>query len=68
MARASARRSSAGGPPPPGAGGAGGASSDIASPDVALDAVRNLDRKVLEYSPSEGYASYREGLAAYAGI
>ena len=38
---------------------------DIASPDVALDAVRNLDRKVLEYSPSEGYASYREGLAAY---
>jgi aspartate aminotransferase len=38
---------------------------DIATPDTALDAVRGLDRKVLEYSPSEGYASYREGLAQY---
>jgi aspartate aminotransferase len=38
---------------------------DIATPDTALDAVRGLDRKVLEYSPSEGYASYREGLARY---
>lgn len=38
---------------------------DIASPNVALAAVRSLERTVLEYSPSEGYASYREGLAAY---
>jgi aspartate aminotransferase len=38
---------------------------DIATPDTALDAVRGLNRKVLEYSPSEGYASYREGLAQY---
>lgn len=38
---------------------------DIASPQPALDAMRNLDRAVLEYSPSEGFASYREGLAHY---
>ena len=38
---------------------------DIATPDVALNAVRNLDRNVLEYSPSEGFASYRERLAGY---
>lgn len=38
---------------------------DIATPDVAMDAVRNLDRTVLEYSPSEGFARYRERLAAY---
>jgi len=38
---------------------------DIESPQVALDAVRNLDRKVIEYSDSEGYASYRTGLATY---
>lgn len=38
---------------------------DIETPEVALNAVRNLDRKVIEYSNSEGYASYREGLAKY---
>lgn len=38
---------------------------DIATPDVALDAIRNLDRKVIEYSHSAGYESYRRGLAAY---
>ena len=38
---------------------------DIASPEPALDAMRNLDRSVLEYSPSEGFASYREGLSKY---
>lgn len=38
---------------------------DIATPEVALNAVRNLDRNVLEYSPSEGFASYRERLAGY---
>lgn len=42
---------------------------DIATPAVAWDAVRNDTRKVLEYSPSEGFASYREGLAQYyAGV
>ena len=38
---------------------------DIATPVVALDAVRQDTRTVIEYSPSEGFASYREGLAAY---
>ena len=36
---------------------------DIATPQVALDAVRQDTRTVIEYSPSEGFASYREGLA-----
>ena len=30
-----------------------------------MDAVRNVDRIVLEYSPSEGFARYRERLARY---
>ncbi|MCW5900514.1 MAG: pyridoxal phosphate-dependent aminotransferase [Flavobacteriales bacterium] len=38
---------------------------DIATPEVALDAIRNLDRTVIEYSHSAGYESYRRGLAAY---
>ena len=38
---------------------------DIATPEVAMDAVRNVDRTVLEYSPSEGFARYRERLARY---
>ena len=38
---------------------------DITTPAVALDAVRQDTRTVIEYSPSEGFASYREGLAAY---
>ncbi|MEC8335350.1 MAG: pyridoxal phosphate-dependent aminotransferase [Bacteroidota bacterium] len=38
---------------------------DITTPEVALDAVRQDTRTVIEYSPSEGFASYREGLAAY---
>ncbi|HNU56904.1 MAG TPA: pyridoxal phosphate-dependent aminotransferase [Flavobacteriales bacterium] len=38
---------------------------DIASPAVALDAIRHLDRKVIEYSHSAGYESYRKGLAQY---
>lgn len=36
---------------------------DIASPQVALDAVKNADLKVLEYSHSAGFLSYREKLA-----
>ena len=31
----------------------------------ALDAIRNIDRTVLEYSPSQGYRSYREKLVGY---
>ncbi|MEO8588766.1 MAG: pyridoxal phosphate-dependent aminotransferase [Flavobacteriales bacterium] len=38
---------------------------DIATPTVALDAIRHLDRTVIEYSHSAGYESYRKGLAAY---
>jgi len=38
---------------------------DIATPEVAMDAVRNVDRTVLEYSPSEGFARYRERLSGY---
>lgn len=38
---------------------------DIASPQVALDAIRHLDRTVIEYSHSAGYESYRKGLARY---
>jgi aspartate aminotransferase len=40
---------------------------DIASPQVALDAIRQLDRTVIEYSHSAGYESYRKGLAHYYG-
>lgn len=38
---------------------------DLPTPDVALDAIRNIDRKILEYSPSDGYRSYREKLVGY---
>jgi aspartate aminotransferase len=38
---------------------------DIESPASALDAVKRSDLRVLEYSPSAGYASYRKGLASY---
>ena len=38
---------------------------DLPTPKVALDAIRNIDRKVLEYSPSAGYRSYREKLVGY---
>lgn len=40
---------------------------DIDTPQVALDAIRNLDRTVIEYSHSAGYESYRKGLAEYYG-
>lgn len=38
---------------------------DLPTPQVALDAIRSIDRKVLEYSPSAGYRSYREKLVKY---
>ena len=38
---------------------------DLPTPQVAIDAIRNIDRKVLEYSPSAGYGSYREKLVGY---
>ncbi len=38
---------------------------DLPTPQVALDAIRNIDRKILEYSPSDGISSLREKLAKY---
>lgn len=38
---------------------------DIETPEVALSAIRNMDRKVIEYSHSAGFESYRNGLSAY---
>lgn len=38
---------------------------DIVTPQVALDAIHNADLKVLEYSHSAGFESYRKGLAKY---
>lgn len=38
---------------------------DIATPQVALDAIKNIDREVIEYSHSAGFESYRTKLAKY---
>jgi len=38
---------------------------DLPTPEEALEAIRNIDRTILEYSPSDGYRSYREKLVGY---
>lgn len=38
---------------------------DIPTPEVAMEAMRHIDRKVLEYSPSEGNRTFREKLVNY---
>ncbi|MGC3978814.1 MAG: pyridoxal phosphate-dependent aminotransferase [Paludibacteraceae bacterium] len=38
---------------------------DIKTPKVALEAARNVDREILEYSPSDGIKSLRIKLAEY---
>ena len=38
---------------------------DIESPKLAIDAVNNFKNKVVEYSHSAGFESYRKGLATY---
>ena len=38
---------------------------DLPTPQKALDALKNVDRKVLEYSPSQGFLSLREKLQNY---
>ena len=38
---------------------------DLPTPQVALDALKQIDRNILEYSPSQGYLSYREKLVSY---
>ena len=38
---------------------------DLPTPQCAIDAIKNIDRKILEYSPSQGYLSYRQKLTGY---
>lgn len=38
---------------------------DLPTPPQALEALRHVDRKTLEYSPSDGYSSLREKLVGY---
>ena len=38
---------------------------DLPTPQVGLDALKTIDREILEYSPSQGYLSYREKLVDY---
>ncbi|MCI6102423.1 MAG: pyridoxal phosphate-dependent aminotransferase [Prevotella sp.] len=38
---------------------------DLPTPQCGLDALKHIDRNVLEYSPSQGFLSYREKLCAF---
>jgi len=38
---------------------------DLPTPKIAIEAIRNITREILEYSPSEGIRSYREKLVKY---
>ncbi len=38
---------------------------DIKTPECALEAVRHLDRSILEYSPSQGYKALRTKMVSY---
>ena len=38
---------------------------DIKTPECALEAIRNVDREILEYSPSDGYLSLRTKMVKY---
>ncbi len=38
---------------------------DLPTPQVGLDALKSIDRDILEYSPSQGYLSFREKLVGY---
>ncbi len=38
---------------------------DLPTPKIAIDTIRNIDREILEYSPSQGYLSYRKKLVGY---
>lgn len=38
---------------------------DLASPKEGLEAIHNIDRTTLEYSPSQGFLSYRRKLVRY---
>ena len=38
---------------------------DLPTPQCGLDALKKIGRKILEYSPSQGYLSYRQKLIPY---
>lgn len=38
---------------------------DLPTPAIGLEALKNIDRQILEYSPSDGYLSLREKLVGY---
>lgn len=38
---------------------------DLPTPQCGLDALKSINRKILEYSPSQGYLIYREKLVDY---
>ncbi|MDL2213403.1 pyridoxal phosphate-dependent aminotransferase [Bacteroides sp. OttesenSCG-928-E20] len=38
---------------------------DLPTPEAAIEAIRSIDRTILEYSPSAGIRSYREKLTHY---
>lgn len=38
---------------------------DLPTPQKALDVLKSIDRKTLEYSPSPGYRSLRQALVGY---
>lgn len=38
---------------------------DLPTPQKALEALKNVDRSTLEYSPSQGYRSLRKALVNY---
>jgi aspartate aminotransferase len=38
---------------------------DLPTPKKALEALKNVDRSILEYSPSQGYKSLRQSLVTY---
>lgn len=38
---------------------------DLPTPQKALDGLKSIDRKTLEYSPSQGYRSLRQALVGY---
>lgn len=40
---------------------------DIKTPEQAIEAIKNIDLTILEYSHSAGFESYRKGLVGYYG-
>jgi len=38
---------------------------DIKSPEIAIEAIKNIDLDIIEYGPSAGYESYRRKLAQF---